>query len=386
MTTRRQRWLAAFLIAFALGLVVVSVRQGSQGVRIADFTLFYAAATLLGHGHPLAVYDLARTGPEVLRLSNGTMDPSIPFSYPLATALPIVPLTVLPLQVAFRVWQGVILLTLVAAIWLLQRTLPLGLPARRWAMLGTLAAIPTWALLTEGQFSALPLLGAAALVRAIDGDRPGWGLAGGTLLALKPQYLPAFLVVLWASRCRRSLMLALLGAGLVTLSPGIIGGPAGMTAMAHSLAYGGNLTAHADMDNWAGLAAVVLPPGGVPIAGLLIFAAGLAVLLTIGWRRWVTGLALVGVVGCVAVLESPHTLLHDEVLLMIPAWAGFTLAGQGRLPSPLYGLGIMQAAWLIGLHGLPVSVAPVALTAVLAGYVVAFRRRAAAQSPVAAAA
>jgi hypothetical protein len=386
MRIRRGRWLAGILIAFGLGLVVVSVRQGSQGVGIADFTLFYAAATLVRQGHPLAVYDLARTGQEVLRLSNGAMDPTIPFSYPLATTLPIVPLSLLPLQVAFRVWQGIILLTLVAAIWLLRRTLPLGPRAARWAMLGTLAAIPTWAVLTEGQFSTLPLLGAAAVVRAVAGDRPGWGLAGGTLLALKPQYLPPYLIVLWASRCRRSLAMALVGAGLVTVSPGIVGGPAGMSAMVRSLAYGGNLTAHADMDNWAGLTAVVLPPHGVALAGLLLFAASLAALLTVGWLRWAMGLTLIGVIGCVALLESPHTLLHDDVLLMVPAWAGFALARQGRLPSPLYGLGVMQAAWLIGLHGLSVSLAPLALTAVLAGYVVAFRRRAAAQPPLAAAA
>lgn len=386
MKSRTARWLVAILVGFVLGLVVVSVRQGAAGVRIADFTLFYAAATLVRQGDPIAVYDLARTGPEVLVLSNGMMDPRIPFSYPLATAVPLVPLTYLPLQAAFRVWQLIITLTLLAAIWLLHRTLPLGSGAPRWAMLGTLAAIPTWAVLTEGQFSALPLLGAVAVVRAVAGDRPGWGLAGGTLLALKPQYLPAYLIVLWASRCRRALLTALLGAGLVTLSPLIVGGPAGMTAMVHSLAYGGNLTAHTDMDNWAGLAAVLLPERAVAVVGLALFAATLVALATVGWLRPASGIAFIGLVGCLAVLESPHTLLHDEIMLLVPAWVGFALARQGRLPSPLYGLAVMQAAWLIGLHGLPVSVAPIALTAVLAGYVVAFRRRAAGQPPLAAAA
>jgi hypothetical protein len=223
-------------------------------------------------------------------------------------------------------------------------------------------------------------------VRAVAGDRPWWGLAGGTLLALKPQYLPAYLVVLWAGRCRRSLLTALLGAALVTVSPAIVGGLAGMAAMVHSLAYGGNLTARPDMDNWAGLAAIVLPPSALPVAGLVLFATTLAGLVALGWLRLVTGVVFVGLVGCLAVLESPHTLLHDEVLLMVPAWVGFALARQGRLPSPLYGLAAMQAAWLIDLHGLPVSVAAVALTAVLAGYMVAFRRRAAARPPLAAAA
>jgi len=189
MTRRARAWLAGVLMGFALAAVVVSVRQGSGGVRIADFTLFYAAATLVRQGDPVAVYDLARTGPEVLSLSNGMMDPRIPFSYPLATAVLVVPLTVLPLPVAFRVWQVIIALTLLAAIWLLHRTLPVGPNGLRWALLGTLAAIPTWGVLAEGQFSALPLLGAAAVVRAVASDRPGWGFWGGTLLALKPQYL-----------------------------------------------------------------------------------------------------------------------------------------------------------------------------------------------------
>ncbi len=385
MTRRARAWLAGVLMGFALAAVVVTVRQGSGGVRIADFTLFYAAATLVRQGDPAAVYDLARTGPEVLSLSNGMMDPRIPFSYPLATAVLVVPLTVLPLQVAFRVWQVIIALTLLGAIWLLHRTLPLGRGwnGLRWALLAMPAAIPTWGVLVEGQFSALPLLGAAAVVRAVASDRPGWGFWGGTLLALKPQYLPAYLVVLWASRCRRSLLAALLGAGLVTLSPGLVGGPAGMAAMIHSLAYGGNLTAHPDMDNWAGMLAVALPPRPATIAGLGLFAVTLIGLVVLAARRRIDPFAFAAFAGCLAVLGSPHTFLHDLVLLLVPAWVAFELHRQGRLRSPVVGLAIIQAALVVDLHGLPVSAGALAISGVLGWYVVDFRRRAAQRSPLA---
>jgi len=215
VSRRRRTWLVGVLAGFALVPVVLSLRAGAAGVQNSDFTVLYTAATLVRHGQLAAVYNQATMGPALLQVSDGHIDPTLPFDYPLADALPLVPLTLLPLQAAFRVWQLLILLLLAAAVWLLNRLHPLGPAAVPFGLLAVLAAEPTWALLTEGQLGGVLLVGAVAVLAAADRDRPSWGFLGGVLLAFKPQYLPAYLALLWAGRCRRELAAVIAGSLLV---------------------------------------------------------------------------------------------------------------------------------------------------------------------------
>src|SRR5205085_2706862 len=96
-------------------------------------------------------------GPLMLRLSDHAIDPRLPFDAPLALALPWVPLTFLPLELAFHVWQIVTLGLLLLALMLMARWLPLGhraLPLAIAALLaggvnGLLAMV--WSALEAGQ-------------------------------------------------------------------------------------------------------------------------------------------------------------------------------------------------------------------------------------------
>src|SRR5260370_28989407 len=115
---------AGFLIA---GLLVVG-HQSSLARRSADFTINYSAALLIREGHPQAIYKPDQLGPLMLRLSDNAIDPRLPFDAPLALALPWVPLTFLPLELAFHVWQILTLCQLLLALMLLARRLPLGHP------------------------------------------------------------------------------------------------------------------------------------------------------------------------------------------------------------------------------------------------------------------
>src|SRR5256885_2720985 len=113
----------------------------------------------------------------MLRLSDNAIDPRLPFDAPLAIALPIVPLTFLPLELAFRVWQLLTLLLLGLSVILLGRWLPLGRRAPPIAALVLLGCPATWALLSEGQSTALLLLGAVLLARAWSSG--SWRVARG---------------------------------------------------------------------------------------------------------------------------------------------------------------------------------------------------------------
>ena len=377
MSRRRRTWLAGVLAGFALVPVVLSVRGGAASVQNSDFTVLYTAATFVRHGQLAAVYDQAQMGAALLQVSDGHIDPTLTFDYPLADALPLVPLTLLPLQAAFRVWQFLILLLLASAVWLLNRLHPLGTSAVRWGLLAVLAAEPTWAVLTEGQLGGVLLMGAVAMLAAAGRDRAASGFLGGVLLAFKPQYLPAYVALLWAGRCRRALLTVLAGSVLVGCSAWLAGGPSGMVAMVRAMLAGSAWADLRSMDSWAGLLAVVLPPRAAMIAGLCLFGATLILLPVLAGRRLMDLLPFAGLAGCLALLGSPHTLPHDMVLLLVPAWAAFVLHRQGRLRSPVGGLVILQVGWVVDLHGLPVSAGALALTGVLGWYLVDFKRRAA---------
>src|SRR2546422_6916937 len=212
MRSRWQRLTVAVIAAFVIAGLLVVGHQSSLARRSADFTINYSAALLIREGHPQAIYQRDQLGPLMLRLSDNAIDPRLPFDAPLALALPIVPLTFLPLELAFRVWQLLTLLLLGLSVILLGRWLPLGRRAPAIAALVLLGCPATWALLSEGQSTALLLLGAVLLARVWRSGSWRLALARGVLLALKPQYLPAYLILLGARRQWPALGAALVGA------------------------------------------------------------------------------------------------------------------------------------------------------------------------------
>ena len=109
MRSRWQRLTVAVIAAFVIAGLLVVGHQSSLARRSADFTINYSAALLIREGHPRAIYQRDQLGPLMLRLSDNAIDPRLPFDAPLALALPWVPLTFLPLELAFHLWQIVTL-------------------------------------------------------------------------------------------------------------------------------------------------------------------------------------------------------------------------------------------------------------------------------------
>ena len=376
MSARWQRWTIAAVAAFLIAGVVVVGHQSSRARRSADFTINYSAALLIRQGHPDAIYQRDQLGPLMLRLSDETIDPRLPFDAPLALALPWVPLTFLSLELAFRVWQLVTVCLLVIAMLLLARWLPLGRRSLPLAIVALLAFPPTWALFGEGQSSGLLLLGAVLLIGALRHDRWWLAAAGALLLGLKPQYLPAYLVLIAAQRQWRTLAAALLAAVTVGLSPLLAGGGNGLSAMVFSALEAGQGVARYN-ESLIGTISPFLPGRLPTLLGFSLWALALAALAVATFRRDRTHAIALGVLATVvAVLFSPHALPYDTVLLAVPAWLSFVLHRMGAIPSPAPAWLAVAVALVLDLGSPLVSLAPVVLLGCLVWYGRAYLQRA----------
>jgi len=330
-----------------------------------------------------APYQQAELGEMMRRVApGGAIDPRLPFSLPLGAALPYALLSLLPIDLAFRLWQLVTVALLAVAVVLLQRVAPT-LASPGWggkfaapglAMIGLLAAIPTWATLTEGQPTAWLFLGGAMVVAALRWDSPALAAGAGLLLAVKPQYLPAYLAVLFAARRWRALAAGIAGAGLLVLSP-LIGGPGALTAMVHNALSANQAVAVQLNESWIGLIGPALPASIATAIAIILYLGVLTALVVLAWRRPASLLGFAALAGALTVLASPHALPHDLLILAVPAWLALVLYREGALPNPLPGLLAVDIALLIDLRGVEVPLGPIVMTAVVAWYGWQFRQR-----------
>jgi hypothetical protein len=361
---RGDRWLLAMVAALAVAGAILVVTQPLAARRTADFTIGYSAALLLRQGQLAGPYDQVALGAMMTRTAGPLIDPRLPFNQPLAADLPFVALSFLPLDLAFRVWQlcgvGILLLTVLV----LQRAFPLQRGAPALALLALLASVPAWAALTEGQVTPLLALGAALVVWALASDAPWLAAAGGVLLAFKPHYLPAYLIVLFAARRWRLLGAALAGAMVLLISPLAAGGISGLVAMVHNAFRANELVSVRQTEAWIGVLGPVIPDSAASAVSVGLFILGLGVLLVLAWRRPpIPAFAALG--GWIAVLESPHALPHDLLILAAPAWLAFRLHRDGRMPSPVIALLLVDLALLLDQRAVGLVFCPVVMTAVV---------------------
>jgi len=368
----------AVAVALAAAGLVVILTQSPASRLSSDFTINYSAGALVRQGHLAAPYDQAALGAMMQRVApDGAIDPRLPFSLPLVAALPYAVLSLLPFELAFRLCQLLSAALLLLAVLLLQRAAPIGGKVTLGlGLVGVLAAVPTWGAFTEGQPTAWLLLGATMIVLALRSDSLGLAAGAGILLAVKPQYLPVYLTILFAARRWRSLGAAATGGAIVLLSP-LAGGAAGLSAMVHNALSANQAVAIRLNESWIGVIGPVLP---TRVATMVAIALYLAVLLALGWLAWRRLPSLIGfatLAGALAVLASPHALPHDLLILAVPAWLAIVLCRQGALPNPLPALLAIDLAILIDLRGIDVPLGPIVMTAVVAWYGWQFRQRAA---------
>src|ERR1700682_1263267 len=323
--------LLAGTVALAAAGTIVILTQSPASRLSSDFTINYSAGVLIREGHLAGPYQQTELAEVMGRAApNGAMNPGRPFSLPLGAALPYAVLSLLPLELAFRLWQLITIGLVLLAVLLWQRAAPtLPAPASgggkfkalSLAMLGLLAAVPTWATLTEGQPTAWLFLGAAMVVLTLRADSLALCAGAGLLLAVKPQYVPAYLAVLFAVRRWRSLAAVVAGASLLLLST-LAGGVDALSALVHHALSANHAGAVRLNEAWIGVIGPALPAASATVVAIALYLAVLAALWLLAWRRPASGIGFPALAWALTVLGSPHPLPHGLLIIAVPAWLG----------------------------------------------------------------
>jgi hypothetical protein len=348
--------------AIALIAAYVTLWSGVTAANIgtSDFTATYVGATLMREGHGGAMYDEALQAPVHAALIAPLQRGNLPFVNPPLAAAVVVPLTVLPLNAAYRIWQAAQLLMLVGAVIVALRAAPWPAGLRRRgiggaAALAALAGTGTLSLGLLAQwdgFTALGLAGAYALWRR-DRRFAGGAVLAATAAIAKPHLAIGLAALLLGWRDRRVLTGAALGLTVVVLASFAAVGPAGLGGFLGAVIRDAGRWPLASLLGFTGLTGSWLGNGAaaqlLAAAGSLAAVAGCALLgrrLARDPARLEPCLAAATVLSLVA---SPHLLSHDMVVLApVLAWLLAWAAGRDG-----------PASWP-GRHG----------RAVLAGWVV----------------
>ena len=156
---------AAIAAAVLLAYVVLWLGAGAAQIGRSDFTSTYVGATLLREGQGGSMYDETLQAPLHAALIAPDREGNLPFvNAPLAAAVAL-PVSLLSLQAAYRLWSLLQLALLVGAVVVAIRAAPgrRSLPPLTLVAvgLGALACLGTLATLLLGQWDGLSALGLA---------------------------------------------------------------------------------------------------------------------------------------------------------------------------------------------------------------------------------
>lgn len=309
------------------------------------------------------------------------------FAYPPFPALMMVPLSLLPVEVAGLVWRGLLLVLSGAGLWALHRVLVgnLGVsPLQSIAIL--LACVVTWPFLFSirmGQAGQLVFVSAAFTVFALASNR--LGLAGvalglGALIKLFPAVV---LVLFWRPAHRRVIAWAVATMLAGTAATSLFVSPFDVVRFYRDL--GPYLHQGTGGLNNQSLTGFLVHMGMSPAsrAGLIDDPTLMPLPLRLGARLATTALLLgaiwvcarpgrrrvteagsngmlfdVALLSTVAVLASPLSWPYTFVgaLVAYALWLGTIAArGRGAGPWPFLGAVALQLLWLVPPNALPAT-------------------------------
>jgi Glycosyltransferase family 87 len=390
---RHRLAVAAVAVSLLAAYAVLWMSVSTAQIGTSDFTATYVGGTLLREGHGAGIYDQslqAHLYAALVPLSRGG---SLGFVYPPPAAVLVLPLTLLPLTAAYRVYQVAQILMLVLGVCIAARAAPWPRMLARGsipsvAALFALAGAGTFALGLLGQWDgvgALGLGGAYALWRRDARFAGGVVLAASAAVA-KPHLALGLAALLIGWRERRVLAGAAAGVAAMILVSLAAVGPTGLAAFVASTQTDAGRWPLASMLGFTGLFGSWLGNGAAP---QLLAAVGSV--LALGACLWL-GRRLVrdpsALEPCLAaamllsLVASPHLLSHDLVMLEpvlvgVLAWAG-ARDGSTVWPGPssravLAGWGVLFLAAVLDLGSQtaapPGRLVPLALLA-LAGLLV----------------
>ncbi len=333
------------VIAAAFASLWLLMSQAVQ--RTTDFPAFLAGWNLLVNGQTSQLYNLEAQKLVQQKLIGGSFANGVlPFVNPPYVATLFGALGRFSLGVGYCVWAAMNVGLLVVLFSLLRKIVGVDTTQWRRYALWAIAAAPVWSTLMGGTFSLWVCVGVAGFVVAMqEGREVSAGVWLG-LVAFKPQYLPAIVVLLAARRSWRALggfagaMSALLAVSLPWV--GVDGYRKFFSLLASFTNQGAKFSAHSElMWNVRGLITRLIERGSLSASNsdswltlkhdaltsrisLAFFGIGLLAVFVA--RRFPLRIHLALTI-CITVVLSPHGHVHDTILMLVAvalAWSAAT--------------------------------------------------------------
>jgi hypothetical protein len=237
------------------------------------------------------------------------------------------PLALLPIQIAARVWFEINLLILILSIVLMTDGWPVH--KRIWAGLAAILFLPVLGSLVIGQYGFPILLGASLYGYALKNRNAFLTAVAAVLLTFKPHLgifiLITGLIFLFLQRNdygRRGLM-AIIGAGLLLFAIGFLASPLWPLDYYHSLTGFKDVSQCHQCNS---LPMVIAGSFGRGFAQAVWLAMGLLILsaiwLSVEWKKLSIEPSLLVAGATIAILLiSPYLQNYDYILLLLPLFA-----------------------------------------------------------------
>ena len=367
LTHARVRWVIVVACALTLAYLLAGALTSASSIGRSDFTSFYGAATLLRDGHRAGIYNPALQ--ELMHRALVAPDRigNLPFVDPPAAAAILLPLTFLPLDLAYHVWALVEFCLLAVAVMIAAASAPW--PARmprRWkyaAVLAAMAGAGTYSVVVQAQWTPFIALGLSLAYRQW---RAGKTTSGAFLLVVaagltKPHLALVLGAFMLGWRDRHLLTGALAGVAIAVLANLAVAGPQGLTGFVNLALTSQSQWALSTYSSFISIPALVFGNSSTTRVAAAVFAL---VACVVGWRlggtvrrrasRLEPALAAAALL---SLLAAPHALLHDTVMLApcvvwMLAWATshLTSAPVSRSPSMVaIAWGTITAAGFVSL-------------------------------------
>lgn len=284
-----------------------------------DHLAFYSPARMIREGQGWAIYDYVRLNEYQRQLfAPGVWEAFEAYRNPPFYALLYVPTAGLSYSASAWIWNGIALACLAVGVRLLGAERPSR--ATAWA----LTFLPIFCVASYGQNSLLSFLALCATYRLLAMRRPfAAGLCAG-FLCFKPPLLLG--LVIWGLLDLRKLWPAAVG---VVVTTALLCGSSYLIVPEAWAEFVRTLASNAEFDNfdwwkmhnprafWR-----LLLPGADPVPGILwlAFAAvGVAGFVRLWWNRRDDLPAVFGASVLLTLWASPHTMVYEWALAIVPA-------------------------------------------------------------------
>jgi hypothetical protein len=357
VTSKRSGPLVAATLcgAVVVAYLVLWLGVGALQIGRSDFTSTYVGATLLREGQGGSMYDEALQAPLHAALIAPDREGNLPFvNAPLAAAVAL-PVSLLSLPAAYRLWSLLQLALLVGAVMVAiraapgRRTLP---PLTLLAVgLGALACLGTLATLLLGQWDGLSALGLAIAYACLRGRRPATAGAvlAMTALIAKPHLALGLAAFVIGMRDRRLLLGAAGGVVASLLLSLLVASPAGIAGFVGAAIHSTTRWQLANMVSLVGISGSIAGNGTashiLAAVGSLVAMALAAALGSAARNRPARLEAALAGAAVLSLLASPHAY-WDDLALLVPALA-WSLTALAARPGGARRLGAgVVAAWI----------------------------------------